>query len=130
MRPLGCARRRSRQVMRTPMIACYTDCTSAFPGDTIRLHASSEHGPCRLEIARVGLTREVVLTRGGIEVGAHPTPDHADRDGCGWPACAEIEVGADWASGYYDLVLTDADGEDAHHFVCVKAAPARRRRMV
>ncbi len=112
------------------MIACYTDRTSAFPGETLRLHATAGHRLCRLELARVGPAREVVLVRDDIVVGAHPTPDHADRDGCGWPACAEIEIGAAWASGYYDLVLTDADGQAAHHFFCVKAPPERRRRMV
>ncbi|MBS0331617.1 MAG: DUF4350 domain-containing protein [Proteobacteria bacterium] len=111
------------------MIACYTDRTSAFPGETVRLHASADYGPCRLEVARVGLARDVVLTREGIAVAAHPTPRHADRDGCGWPACGEIEVGAGWASGYYDVALTDARGEATRHFLCVKAAPQRRQRM-
>ncbi|THD61296.1 DUF4350 domain-containing protein [Phenylobacterium sp.] len=112
------------------MIACYADRTSLAPGERFSLHASADHGPCRLELARVGAARETVLLREGLEIGAHPTPDDADRNGCGWPAAAEIEVGADWRSGYYDLVLTDAAGDSAHHFICVKAAPARRRRMV
>jgi hypothetical protein len=112
------------------MIACYTDRTSAAPGETVSLHASASHGPCRLELARVGAAREVVLSREGIALGEPAVPPHADRHGCGWPVCAEISIGADWASGYYDLVLTGADGQSAHHFVCVKAAPERRRRMV
>jgi hypothetical protein len=114
------------------MPACYTDVLSVRPGERFTLHASSATPDCRLEIARVGAGREVVLTR-GVSVGDHPTPDEADRNGCGWPACAEIEVGADWRSGYYDIVLTDSGGEAAHHFVCVKAkagAPGSRAVMV
>jgi hypothetical protein len=82
-----------------------------------------------LEIARVGAGRRVVLTQ-DVTVGAHDAPPHADRDGCGWPAVAEIAVGGDWASGYYDIVLENADGERAHHFVCVKAARGHAAKAV
>lgn len=99
---------------------CYTDRLSAYPGETVRLHASSSGGSCTLEIARVGLDRKVVFRQEGLAPGDHPTPEHADRDGCNWPAATEFVVGADWQSGYYDVVLTDAAGEAAHHFVCVK----------
>ena len=68
------------------MLACYTDRLSARPGELIHLHASAEAGPCTLEIARIGAGRQVVLRREGLAVGDHPTPEHADRDGCGWPA--------------------------------------------
>ena len=101
------------------MPACYTDRTSLRPGERFTLHASSATPHCWLEIARVGLGHQVVLAQ-AVEVGDHPTPDRADRDGCGWPAACEVTIGADWASGYYDIVLTDAAGGAAHHFVCVK----------
>lgn len=104
------------------MLACYTDALSVRPGETFHLHASADAGPCTLEIARVGAGREVALRLEGLAVGDHPTPEHADRDGCGWPAAAQIEVGADWRSGYYDIQLTDAAGEATHHFVVVRAA--------
>jgi hypothetical protein len=114
------------------MPACYTDRLSVRPGERFTLHAASADPDCRLQIARVGATRTVVLTR-DIVVGDHPTPPEADRNGCGWPAAAQIEVGADWKSGYYDIVLTDAAGAEAHHFVCVRApsgAPGARAVMV
>jgi len=104
------------------MLACYTDRLSTRPGERVALHASAEHGPCALEIARIGAGREVVLAQTNIAIANHPIPEHADRDGCGWPAALEIEVGADWATGYYDLRLTDADGDEAHHFIVVKPA--------
>ena len=100
------------------MPACYTDVLSVRPGETFALHASSNTPNCTLEIARVGASREVVLTR-AVVVGDHPTPDEADRNGCGWPVATQVEIGADWRTGYYDIVLTDAAGEAAHHFVCV-----------
>ncbi|HEY1751997.1 MAG TPA: N,N-dimethylformamidase beta subunit family domain-containing protein [Caulobacteraceae bacterium] len=103
------------------MLACYTDRLSLKAGETFRLHASAASDPCTLEIARIGAERRVVLRREGLAVGEHPTPPHADRDGCGWPAALVVETGADWVSGYYDIQLTDAAGEETHHFVCVKA---------
>ncbi len=101
-------------------IACYTDRLSVRPGETFTLYASAG-GPCRLEIARAGAQRQIVLQREGVAVSAHATPQHADRDGCNWPPALEIKVGVDWPPGYYDIVLEDAAGERAHHFVCVRA---------
>ncbi|WP_374469974.1 N,N-dimethylformamidase beta subunit family domain-containing protein [Phenylobacterium sp.] len=109
------------------MPACYTDRLSVRPGETFTLHATAAQGPCRLTIARVGRERTEVLRLDGVAVGDHPTPPNADRDGCGWPAALEVQVGADWASGYYDIVLTDAAGEETHHFVCVKPPAGQRR---
>jgi len=109
------------------MLACYTDRLSVRPGERFALHASAGAGPCSLEIGRIGAGRDVVLRREGLAVGDHPVPEHADRDGCGWPAALDVEVGADWASGYYDIELTDAAGEATHHFVVVKPPAGVRR---
>ena len=112
------------------MLACYTDRLSVRPGERFHLHASAEAGPCTLEIARIGAAREVVLRRDGLAVGDHPTPEHADRDGCGWPVAAEIEAAASWRSGYYDIRLTDAAGEETHHFVVVRAPTPRAKAVL
>jgi hypothetical protein len=109
------------------MPLCYTDRLSAYPGETVTLHARASKNPCGLEIARVGADRIAVLSREGLAPGDHPTPDHADRNGCSWPAVFDFVVGADWQSGYYDIVLTDAAGDAAHHFICVKPARDRPR---
>jgi hypothetical protein len=106
------------------MPACYTDRLSVRPRERFTLHASAR-GPCSLAIDRVGATRERVLSVEGVATDELPTPPGADTDGCGWPAVFEIEVGADWRSGYHDIILTDAAGESAHHFVCVKAPAGR-----
>ena len=103
------------------MTACYTDTISVAPGEAFALHASSASGDCDLEIARVGAER-VVVHRQRVQVGDHKRPEHADAEGCGWPACCTVTVGADWASGYYDIMLRDVGGAEAHHFVCVRAA--------
>jgi len=106
------------------MTACYTDRISVAPRQSFNLHASSAAGECALEIARVGAERRVVH-RARVAVGDHPRPEHADAEGCGWPACCTVTVGEDWATGYYDIVLTGADGDEAHHFVIVRAPAGR-----
>jgi hypothetical protein len=106
------------------MTACYTDRLSVRPGERFLLHASAK-GPCRLIVERVGAGRRRVLTLEGVATLDLPVPEHADRDGCGWPATLEITVGEDWVSGYYDIALVDADGAESHHFVCVKAPVGR-----
>ena len=108
------------------MPACYTDRLSARPGERFALYASAGSA-CTLEVARIGAGRDVVLRRQGIEIGDYPVPPHADRDGCDWPAALEIEVGADCTSGYHDIALTDAVGEETHHFVVVKPPGGVRR---
>jgi len=70
-----------------------------------------------------------MLTR-DISVAEYAVPPHADRDGCAWPVAAEITAGEDWPSGYYDILLENADGETAHHFICVKAARGRAAKAV
>ena len=109
---------------------CYTDRLSAYPGETVRLHASAAKSPCTLQVARIGTARDVLLQRTGLAVADHPVPAHADRDGCNWPEVTEFTIGADWPSGYYDILLTDAAGEAAHHFVCVKPGGTRPRARV
>lgn len=102
------------------MLACYTDRLSVRPGERVTLYASASHGPCRLDVTRIGGVDRPVLARDGLEVEEQAVPPNVDRDGCGWRPTLELEVGADWASGYYDIKLTDATGAQAHHFVCVK----------
>lgn len=108
------------------MPALYTFPLSVKPGESFAIHASSDTRACTLEIARIGAERDVVY-RAPIEVGDHPTPPDADAKGCNWPVAATVTARADWRSGYYDVVLTDAKGEAAHHFICVRAGAHRAR---
>ena len=89
---------------------------SAEAGQTVALHLSSAGGrPVRVEVARVGLRREVVLVEDAVTVGDHPTPLDAAQLGCDWPAAMEIAVHDSWRSGYYEVLLEiDVDGKRRH----------------
>ena len=109
------------------MLSCYTDRLSVYPGERVTLFASASNGPSTLIVARVGRERRETFRREKLVIGDQPVPEHADRDGCAWPATCEFEIGVDWPSGYYDIVLIDAVGEETHHFVCVKPNKAGPR---
>ena len=124
---LGQARHES---MGGQMIACYTNVLSARPGDEVALYISSSVAKtCEVEVARVGRLREPVLHQGAVAVVEQPVPADADRDGCGWTETTRFIVGADWRSGYYDIVVSAADGESTRHMLCVKP-PERRSRAL
>jgi hypothetical protein len=112
------------------MLALYTDKLSVRPGGSFSLHASADRGPCSLEIARVGAVRDIVLRRDDLHIASYPTPPDADRDGCNWPVATTITVPDAWRSGYHDIVLRDADGNEAHHFVCVTPGAKRSRTVL
>ncbi|HEY6496398.1 MAG TPA: N,N-dimethylformamidase beta subunit family domain-containing protein [Trebonia sp.] len=82
---------------------------SVLPGESFGLHLSSTAGPVDIEIARLGVTREVVWEKEALQVGAHPYPEGFTEHGCGWPPAATVTVG-DWRSGYYEIVASDAGG--------------------
>lgn len=97
---------------------------SVAPGGRVSVHLSSAGArPVDLEVARVGAARDVVHAEAAVPAGDHPTPNGAAQTGCGWPVAAEIEVGDDWRSGYYEVVLEiDVDGKRrrSHAFFVVR----------
>ncbi|MCB0065573.1 MAG: hypothetical protein KDD77_00405, partial [Caldilineaceae bacterium] len=98
----------------------YPDKVSAEPDETVAIHASSLASPCTLIVSRVGRTIEEVARFDAISIREHPTPTDADTNGCGWPEVFSFRIEADWRPGYYDLALTDPDGQTSHHFICIR----------
>ena len=99
---------------------------SVEAGQGVALHLSAAGGrPVTVEVARCGWTREVVLRQEGVEAGAHPVPQGAAQEGCGWPVAWEIPVEAGWRSGYYEVALeVEVDGtvRREHAFFVVRPA--------
>lgn len=86
---------------------------SAAGGQIVALHLSSPRGvPVAVEVARVGAERTIVFADDAVPADFHDTPSGASAHGCDWPAALTIEVGDDWRSGYYEVVLTvDVEGK-------------------
>ena len=81
-------------------------------GEQIGLHMSSSGArPVRVEIARVGGQREVVLTLASVATGDHETPKSASSTGCGWPVALTVNVDPSWRSGYYEVVMVIEVGD-------------------
>lgn len=105
----------------------YSDRLSAKPGEEVAFHLSATGGPCSVEIARLGRERQVVWRKEAVPVERHGVPEAPHIAGCGWPETFRVNVGADWPSGYYEVLFTGTDGATGYHMLCVKA-PARRAR--
>ncbi len=100
---------------------------SISPGNEVSLHLSSAGGrPVEVEIARVGAERSVVWS-GTVDADEHATPLDASTNGCGWPAAIIVKAGSNWASGYYEVLLTiDVEGKtrQSHAFFVVRPLPS------
>ncbi len=80
---------------------------SVETGEQVALHLSCSGGnPVAVEVARVGGARDVVVSERAVPVAEHAIPGDASSAGCRWPASYELTVGDDWASGYYEVVLS------------------------
>lgn len=107
----------------------YSDGLSARPGDEVALHISATGGTCDIEVARLGRERVVAWRKEGVAVGEHATPVNAHRHGCGWPVALRFKVG-DWASGYYEILMTGADGAIGRHMLVVKAGARKAEAVI
>src|SRR5215207_10927928 len=79
---------------------------SVAPGEQVGLHLSSSGAhPVRVEVARAGVTRDVVFRSDAVPAEEHETPKNAASHGCGWPVALTLDVDPEWRSGYYEVVL-------------------------
>lgn len=101
---------------------------SAEPGDTVALRAAGPACEGRVQIARIGLRREVVWS-GTIAIDPHELPERAAQVGCPWPDAATVTVGDDWRSGYYEVSLRTEGGHrrETHAFFVVRAPSGEHR---
>ena len=109
--------------------AVYVWPNSAVAGGRVHVHARGALGAARLEIARVGRERAVVLTR-DVRVRPEVMPPDADAFGCDWPVTAEVIVDGSWPSGYYEVVLSAGDVEAVGFFVVRAATPDPTRPLL
>src|SRR4051812_16600601 len=103
---------------------------SAGAGEQVGLHMSSSGGrPVRVEVARVGVAREVVFRSDAVAAEEHETPRDASSKGCAWPIALTIDVDPAWRSGYYEVVMEIDVGEkvrrDYAFFVVRPSTPMR-----
>jgi len=103
------------------MLEAYCWPRSVEPGETVAIHASTDHSGFDLEVARDGANRDEVWSGRGA-AGHHAVPEDASSMGCKWPAALEVQVGERWRSGYYAVTLTSGD-ERADAFFVVRSRP-------
>ncbi|MEZ6052913.1 MAG: DUF6605 domain-containing protein [Planctomycetaceae bacterium] len=117
-----------------PFVMGYTSTLSCTPGEELAFHLSSSADSVRMVIERVGATNEVVLEEAEIASAAHPIPDRASSEGCGWPATYTLTIPEYWTSGCYIATLTASEGDkDARStvlFVVRAAEPGQSSRIL
>src|SRR3954471_486491 len=73
---------------------------SVEAGESVGLHLSSSGSrPVRVEVARVGVRREMVFRSEGVAAEEHDIPKDASAQGCRWPLALTLDVDPAWRSG-------------------------------
>jgi hypothetical protein len=107
-----------------PVVEGYPLRHSVRRGEVVEMCCSSSAPSFAVEIARIGAGREVVWRSDRISGSEQAVPDACHAVGCDWPVTFEVPVGAEWRSGFYEVVL-HADGYDepeatSHSFFVVR----------
>ena len=108
------------------LVEGYPTRQSALPGEDVTFCCSSQATTFSATVTRVGGEREPVWHRAGIAGTVQPVPTDAYATGCGWDETFTVPVGADWRSGFYEVVLRADDVERpeavSHAFFAVRSA--------
>lgn len=120
----------------------YAGQRSVPQGGEMPIHVSTTAAKFEIEVARLGAVREVVWAKKDAPGAAHPVPEDASANGCRWPESLRVAVGANWKSGYYEVVLRAADtgGKWTHrgtrtatsstHFIVRQAKPGATSKIL
>ena len=93
----------------------YPDRLSFRPGEEATFHCSSRRPTFSVEIARIGVNREVVHSRAGIAGSERPVPADAYATGCSWPATFSLVIPEEWRSGFYEVAFRADDRQQSRH---------------
>ena len=101
------------------MLEAYAWPQGVAPGEPFALKISSDHSKVDIEVAREGVSREVVYRADAVAVSLQTVPDDAAANGCRWEDTVTITLPAGARSGYYSITTTA--GEDrSDAFVVVR----------
>lgn len=117
------------------LIEGYCDQLSCQAGDEVGLHVSTGAARWSVEVARIGVVRQVVFADDDLPGARHPVPADASSHGCRWPVTIKIPVGEKWPSGYYQVLLRakDAAGHPAEgeaFFVVRSSKPGQETKIL
>jgi hypothetical protein len=110
-----------RHFTRWPTVEGYAARQSVPAGEPVDVHCASRVSEVAIEVARLGVEREVVW-RTTAAVDDHAVPDRAWQAGCNWPVTATIPTEGDWRAGLYEIQLSAGDAQEdvSQAFVVVR----------
>ena len=113
-----------------PTLEGYCWPLSAFVGETIQFKVSS---PSQYQVTYIRLKTQpngdIGIPMGdamSLESDIQSTNANWVSDGCDWTTSFSLTVPADWRSGIYDALCSDAGGNQFHIIFIVKAAALQR----
>lgn len=115
---------------RWPVVEGYCAQQSYFAGEEVSVHCASRSASFSVEVARIGVGREIVWSSEALRVDDYPVPDRAWENGCGWPVGFVVPTDPSWLSGYYEIRMIDDDSfgpqSTAEAFFVLKDPPGSR----
>jgi hypothetical protein len=112
----------------------YPSQLSYQPGEEVSFHCSAHVPSFSVEVARLGVAREVVWRADGISGQEQPVPADAYAAGCNWPVTFSIPAGETWRSGFYEVLFkgNGIEGPEAtsHAFFVLRAAHTGRETSI
>ena len=106
------------------MIAAYCNERSYARGVPAEICVSTPAATFDVSIERWGAERTAMRAERGVPGGERPIPADADANGCGWPVSLTVPTDG-WASGFYLVTLTGADGDVGYTGFVVRGTGAR-----
>ncbi len=106
-------------------IWAYSDRLSYQPGDTVRLHVSSNGETWSVCVRRDDVSSTPVHQQNNLICEHLETPHDCSINGCDWPVTHEFMVGCEWPSGVYLVTLTtwrQQETVEEHHLIVVRRA--------
>ena len=113
-------------------IWAYCDRLSYAPGETVRVHVSTDAPSFDLELTRDTAKPEIVLAREGLSGRQAETPEDCSVKGCGWPVGFEFKLPEDWPSAVYRLTTRVAGSgnkraNEHHHLFILRPSALQRK---
>ena len=112
-----------------PVIWIYTNKLSYAPGETVRMHVSSQAGEFDVAVYRYGATREKVWSKSGVVGTEYPVPADASANGCNWPVALEFELPQELRTGYYEIE-TNPGSSNSGYFIVRPSHPGRDAKIL
>lgn len=87
----------------------YAGRESYGPGEDVTFHVSTSATDFAINVARLGLSREIVWEETDVPGQRYLVPPNSSSHGCDWPSALSLRIPESWRSGYYEVTVSASD---------------------